>query len=375
MRKTIHINLPQIDDQEIQEVTKVLKSSSLTAHLGNGQMVKRFESEFAAFVDAKHAIAVNSGTAALHMTLMATNLAPKEEVIMPSFTFTATAEAAVLAGAKPLFVDIDPKTYNINAQKIENSITKKTKAIIAVDLYGLPANTLAIREIAEKYGLTVIEDAAQAHGAIYRERPIGAFSDMTCWSFYATKNMTTGEGGMITTNNDEYAEKLRCIRTHGEKEGYKSIMLGHNYRMPEIEAAIGHVQLQKLPGFLKKRRQNAELLTKELSNAKRLQLPVEPEECKHAWYLYTVRLLDADQQLRDNIVKQLREYGIESTAYYFIPIHLMPYYRRFGEYYLPETEKAVKQVFSLPINPNVTSEEINYIGISLRKSLEEMAAD
>ncbi len=374
MRKTIHINLPQIDDQEIQEVTKVLKSSHLTTHLGNGSMVRRFESEFAAFIDAKYAIAVNSGTAALHMAIMAAQLASQDEVILPSFTFTATAEAVVLAGAKPIFVDINAQTYNIDSQKIEALITKKTRAIIAVNLYGFPADMLAVKEIADKYGLIVIEDSAQAHGARYRGKPIGALSDMTCWSFYATKNMTTGEGGMVTTNDEDCAQKLRFIRTHGEKEGYKSIILGHNYRMPEIEAAIGHVQLQKLPGFLERRRQNAQLLTKELSGTKRLQLPFESEEYRHAWYVYTVRLENADPQLRDSVLNQLRERGVESVVYYALPIHLMPYYRRFGEYHLPETEKAAKQVFSLPINPNVTAKEIRYIKNSLTESLEEASS-
>jgi perosamine synthetase len=371
LRKTIHINLPLLDDQEVQEVTKVLKSSSLTSHSASGSMVRRFESVFAVFVGAKHAVAVNNGTAALHMAVLAAQVEPNGEVILPSFTFTATAEAVALAGAKPVFVDINPKTYNIDPQKIEALITKNTKAIIAVDLYGLPADMLIVKEIAKKHDLAVIEDSAQAHGAVYREKPIGSFSDMTCWSFYATKNMTTGEGGMVTTNNDDFAERLRCIRTHGEKEGYKSIMLGHNYRMPEIEAAIGHVQLKKLPGFLEKRRQNATLLTRELSSVKRLQLPVESEECKHAWYLYTVRVLDNDPSLRDTLMKQLRERNIESAVYYSPPIHLMPYYRRFGEYRLPETEKAAKQVLSLPVNPDVTAQEIGYVANSLIESLEE----
>jgi len=193
---------------------------------------------------------------------------------------------------------------------------------------------------------------------------------MSCFSFYANKLVTTGEGGMVTTSNDDYAERLRYIRKHGEKEGYKSIMLGHNYRMPEMEAAIGHVQLQKLPGFLEKRRRNAKLLTEKLSE-RRLQLPVEPEDCKHGWYLYTVRLLGADARMRDEVVGKLRERGIEATVYYSIPIHLMPYYRRFGEYHLPETEKAAQQVFSLPINPSVTSKEISYIGHSVMQVLKE----
>ncbi|NIR87520.1 DegT/DnrJ/EryC1/StrS family aminotransferase, partial [Candidatus Bathyarchaeota archaeon] len=247
MRKIISINMPKIGKQEIEAVVKVLKSGVLTAHPGNGPAVKQFEAEFRKFVITKHAIAVNNGTAALHMALLARGVTSGDEVILPSFTFTATAEAVVLTGAKPVFVDIDPHNYNIDPRKIEDAISAKTKVILPVDLYGLPADMQVIREIAQKHGLMVVEDAAQAHGAIYKEKPLGGFADMACWSFYATKNMTTGEGGMITTNHGEYAERLRCIRMHGEKEGYKSIMLGFNYRMPEIEAALGRVQLRKLP--------------------------------------------------------------------------------------------------------------------------------
>lgn len=366
----IPINVPQIDEREIQEVVKVLKSGLLTIHSGNGPMVKRFEAEFASFVNAEHAIAVNSGTAALHMALSTAGVASDDEVIMPSFTFTATAEATALAGAKPVFVDIAPHTCNVDPQRIEGAITEKTKAIMPVDLYGLPADMQVVNKIAQKHALTVVEDAAQAHGALYKGKPPGSFADMTCWSFYATKNMTTGEGGMVTTNNDEYAERLRYIRMHGEKEGYKSIMLGHNYRMPEIEAAIGYAQLRKLPGFLEKRRENAGLLTEKLSGIKGLQLPTEPRDYKHSWYLYTVRLQGADAVTRNKIVDELRKRAIGAAVYYHTPIHLMPYYRRFGECHLPETERAAQQVFSLPIHPGVASEEINYIGDSVMQTLK-----
>ncbi|MEM2250399.1 MAG: DegT/DnrJ/EryC1/StrS aminotransferase family protein, partial [Candidatus Bathyarchaeia archaeon] len=239
----IPINAPQIGEEEIEAVAKVLKSGILTHALGAGPMVKKFEEEFARFVEAKHAIAVNSGTAALHMALAAAGVKQGDEVVLPSFTFVATAETVVLAGARPVFVDINPETYNVSPEAVEKALTKKTKAVIAVDLYGSPADLKPIREIADKHGLKVIEDAAQAHGAVYKGKPVGSFADVACWSFYASKNMTTGEGGMVTTNDDEIAGTLRLIRSHGEKEKYKSVLLGHNYRMPEIEAAIGIVQL------------------------------------------------------------------------------------------------------------------------------------
>ncbi|MEM3703766.1 MAG: DegT/DnrJ/EryC1/StrS family aminotransferase [Candidatus Bathyarchaeia archaeon] len=358
----IPINAPQIGEEEVEAVVEVLRSGILTHGLGEGPMVKKFERDFADFVKAKHALAVNSGTAALHMAVLSVGVEPGEEVILPSFTFVATAEAVVLSGARPVFVDIDPETYNVSPERIEKSVTKKTKAIIAVDLYGSPSDLKPIREIADKHGLKVIEDAAQAHGALYQGKPVGAYADVACWSFYASKNMTTGEGGMVTTNNDEIAENLRLLRTHGEREKYRSIVLGHNYRMPEIQAAIGCVQLAKLPKFLAKRQENAEKLNAKLKYAKNLQLPTEPKNCKNSWYLYTVRLRNAERSRRDALVQKLKDKGIGAEIYYAYPIHLMPYYVKFGKFRLPETEKASGQVFSLPIHPGVTPEQLDFIG-------------
>jgi len=366
LKRLIPINAPQIGEEEIEAVVKVLKSGILTHSLGAGPVVTKFEKEFANFANTKHAIAVNTGTAALHVAVLAANVKPGEEVILPSFTFVATAEAVVIAGAKPVFVDIDPKTYNILPKKIEEAITRKTKAVIPVDLYGLPADVQPIKEIAEKHGLIVIEDAAQAHGATYKEKPAGFFADVACWSLYASKNMTTGEGGVITTSNDEMADEMRLIRSHGEKAKYASFMLGHNYRMTEIQAAIGCVQLKKLPAFLSKRRSNARRLTEILKKTEKLQLPQEPKNFGHSWYLYTVRLKDATERERDRIVEELKKEGIGAEVYYVNPVHLMPYYRNvFGKFGLPETEEAAKQIMSLPVHPSVKEEQIDYIGQTL----------
>ncbi|MBX5321565.1 MAG: DegT/DnrJ/EryC1/StrS family aminotransferase [Candidatus Bathyarchaeota archaeon] len=361
----IPINAPQIGEEEIEAVVKVLKSGVLTNALGAGPMVEKFEGDFAKFVKAKHALAVNSGTAALHMAVVSAGIRRDDEVILPSFTFVATAETVVLAGAKPVFVDINPETYTISPEEIEKAITSKTKAVIAVDLYGAPADMKPIREIADKHELKIIEDAAQAHGAIYSGKPVGAYADITCWSFYASKNMTTGEGGMITTNDDELAETLRLIRCHGEKQKYMSTIIGHNYRMPEIEAAIGIVQLRRLPGFLAKRRENAERLTAKLCKAENLQLPREQPNCRNSWYLYTVRLKGASRAKRDAVVEQLKSKGIGAEVYYPWPIHLMPAYRRFRRLRLTETEKAAEQVFSLPIHPSVSAQQADFIGETL----------
>jgi len=367
----IPVNMPLIGREEINAAAKVLKSGVLTGRLGSGPMAKHLESNFAKFVKAKHAITVNSGTAALHMTLWATGIGVGDEVILPSFTFISTAEVVALLGAKPVFVDIKPSTYNIDSAKVERAVTARTKAIMTVDLYGLPAETDKVKEIADKHKLVLVEDAAQAHGASYKGKPPSYFADMTCWSFYASKNMTTGEGGMITTDNDDYAEKLRLIRSHGEREEYQAAALGHNYRMPEIEAAIGIEQLKKLPTFADKRRKNATTLTEKLRDVKDLVLPIETKGCRSSWYLYTVRLRNGNARDRDKIVGNLRKKGVGATVYYHMPIHLMPYYQRFRIYRLPHSEKAAQQVFSLPVHPKVTPRNIELIAEAAKKAVKK----
>jgi perosamine synthetase len=357
----IQINAPQIDQKEIDAVVKVLKSGILTHGLGAGPMVTEFENSFAKFAKAKHAIAMNTGTAALHTALASVGVKAGDEVILPSFTFVATAEVVVFTGAKPVFVDINPETYTVSPKAIEKAITKKTKVIMPVDLYGMSADMQPIKEIASKHGLRIIEDAAQAHGAVYKGKPPGAYADAACWSFYGSKNMTTGEGGMLTTNDDKIAEAPRYIRSHGERQKYKSLMLGHNYHMPEIEAAIGRVQLKKLPKLVAKRRDNARRLAEKLAKAKGLQLPIEPKSFKCSWYLYTVRLRNVKRQKRDKFVEKLKQKGIGAFVCYMNPIHLMPYYRKLGKYRLPETEKASEQVFSLPVHPGVAVEQIDFV--------------
>lgn len=358
----IQINAPQIGHEEIEAVIKVMKSGGLTHGLGAGAMVTEFEKAFAEYAKVKHAVAMNTGTSALHSSLVAAGVRRGDEVILPSFTFVATAEVVVMSGAKPVFGDINPDTYTISSDAVKKATTRKTKAVLPVDLYGLPSDMQPIKEVAAKHGLKIVEDAAQAHGSTYKAKPTGAFADAACWSFYGSKNMTTGEGGMMTTNNDQIAETARVIRSHGEKEKYMSDMLGHNYHMPEIEAAIGCVQLKRLPEFVAKRRKNAERLTKILEKSGKLQLPTEPKGFKCSYYLYTVRLKNASRAKRDKLVEELKKKGIGAFVYYVSPIHLMPFYRRFGKRRLPVTEKASDQVFSLPVHPGVTEEQIDYIG-------------
>ncbi len=342
----IPINLPKIGEEEVQAVVKVLRSGMLTSGLGMGPAVTEFEKGFAKMAGAKHAVAVNTGTAALHAAIMAVGVKHGDEVILPSFTFVATAEAVALAGAKPVFADIDPKTYNLSPSAVEKALTKKTKAILPVDLYGFSAEMKPLREIADKNGLSLVEDAAQAHGTTYEKKPAGAFADAACWSMYASKNIMTGEGGVVTTNNDQTAETLRMIRTHGEKAKYASLILGTNYRMSEIQAAIGNVQLERLSGFVAKRRQNAQLLTKLLEKNSKLVLPYEAKDRLHSWYLYTARLNDGTENQRNTIIAELKNKGIGAEAYYVNPVHQMPFYREnYGSRQTPRNGESVKAGF------------------------------
>ena len=366
----IPINLPKITEEEIDAVIKVMRSGILTTGLGAGPKVTEFEKDYCGFAGVKHAIAVNTGTAALHAALLAAGIKSGDEIILPAFTFVATAEAVVMTGAKPVFADIDPITYTLSPNSAEKAVTEKTKGIIPVDLYGLPADTSPIQEIAAKQNLTIIEDCAQSHGATYHDKPAGATANIACWSLYAAKNIGTGEGGVVTTDNDELAEKVRMVRTHGEKVKYTSMMLGTNYRMTEIQAAIGVIQLKKLPEFLAKRAHNAKLLTDLLQKTDKLTLPPQLSDRTPSYYLYTVRINNTTEAKRNSIIKQMHDKGIGADAYYPTPINQMPYYKNnFGEFDLPETEKAAKQVLSLPIHPGVTDEQIDFIATTLLELL------
>ena len=361
----IPINLPKIGNEEIEAVVQVLRSGILTTGLGAGPKVSEFEKLYSTFAGVKHAVAVNTGTAALHAAVLAAGVGPGDEVILPSFTFVATAEAVVLAGAKPVFADIDPKTYTLSPEAFESSITERTKAVIPVDLYGLPADTRPIVNVAAKHSTVVIEDTAQSHGATYEGNPAGTVADIACWSLYAAKNIGTGEGGMVTTDNEGLAERVRMVRTHGEKVKYSSLMLGTNYRMTEIQAAIGIEQLKKLPTFFARRFHNAKALTELLSKSDKITLPPELGNRKSSWYLYTIRINNVSALQRNSIIEQMHSKGIGAEAYYPTPVHQMPYYKAFGTFSLPETEKAANQVLSLPIHPGVTDEQIITIADTL----------
>lgn len=367
MKGIIKINEPIIGDEEIEAVTNVLKSGNLTERSGFGPSVLEFERKFAKFVDTKYAIAMNSGTSSIHAALLAAGVGPGDDVLVPSFTFSSTATSVLLTGARPIFADIDPKTYCINIDTINDSITERTRAIIPVHLYGMPADLDPIIEVARSHDIVIIEDAAQAHGAIYKDRKIGSIGDMTCFSFYAGKNMTTGEGGMVTTNDETYAETLRTIRIHGEERPYWVTRVGLNYRMTEIAASIGICQLAKLPKFLEKRKKNANELLKKLSDIEKLILPTQFDDREHAWYVFTVRLKGKYAKRRNKILQKLLSKQIYATVYYETPVHLLPLYRRITKVSLPETEKVSREVFSLPIHPRIDFKDLTFIASTLKR--------
>jgi dTDP-4-amino-4,6-dideoxygalactose transaminase len=371
VRDLIRINQPIIGKEEIDAATEVLRSGILTEKSGMGPRVLEFEKEFARYVGAKHGVALSSGTAALHAALLVAGVKPGDEVIVPSFTFHATAEVVLLAGAEPVFADIDPDAYTITTETVEAVMTRNTKVIMPVHLYGLPADLDPLKKLARERGLTLIEDAAQAHGAEYNGSKIGSIGDMTCFSMYAGKNMTTGEGGMVTTNDDDYSEKLRMIRSHGEQRPYWPTTVGNNYRMTELLAAVGIAQLKKLPSFLERRRKNAQFFGGKFGVLGKVMPPKEPEGRKSAWYLYTLRLRGANAGKRNKVIEKLRSRNIEAAVYYESPLHMLPLYRErsTARRPLPETEKACRQVFSLPVHPKLAESELEYIFETLKRVL------
>ena len=370
MRKNIQLFQPSIGREEMEAVMGVLRDKTLTDEVGSGAYVKKFEEAYARYVGAKYAVAMSSGTAALHASLLLADVGPGDEVIVPSFAQTSTAEAVALTGAKPVFADINIKTYCLDPKSVEEKITSKTRAIIPVHVFGLMAEMDAIREIAKEHDIYVIEYAGQAHGAEFKGQKAGTYGDLACFSFNALSIITTGEGGMVTTNRRDYAEELQSIRVHGFGRYGSSERLGHNYKMTEIAAALGYYQLQKLPRLLEARRRNAQILTSLLESVGRLELPEEPPEYKHAWSLYTVRLRGGKVGERNKLVMKLNASGIQAKVFYQPPIHMAPFYRR--KYGLrprshPNTETAARQVFSLPCHQGLGEEDFKYMAQKLKR--------
>lgn len=358
----IAINIPIVGKEEISAVTSILKNGALTsaANLG-GKHVQNFEKSVASFVNSKYAIAVNSGTAALQAALYALDIKKGDEVLVPSFTFVATANAVVSTGAKPIFVDILKENFTIDPDDLEKKITKKTRAIIPVHLYGNVAIIERLSEISKKYNIPIIEDSAQSLGSTYKGKHTGTFFEMGCYSMYPAKVMTAGEGGFVVTNNKNLRDKLLMIRNHGMVHGYDTRIFGLNLRLPEINAAIATVQMKKLPNFLKSRRNNAKLLSKLLSDLK-VTLPIERKNENVNWYLYTI-----SSDKRDKLLKKLNEKEIGAASYYPTPIHKTPFYKLKTK--LPVTDWASSHVLSLPIHPGVTQKNIEFIAKTMHEIL------
>jgi len=368
--QTIPINKPIIGNEELRAAANVLRSGFLTEKMGSGPYVTRFETTFAKYVGTRYAVAVNNGTSALHAALLAAGVGLEDEVIVPSLTFVATAEAVALTGARPVFADIDAHSYCLDPAEVRGAINERTKAIIPVHLYGLPADMDPIMEVAHDHGVLVIEDAAQAHGAEYGGQKAGALGDMACFSFYGSKNMTTGEGGMITTNSREYADAIGLIRNHGEEKYYQSVALGHNYRMPEVAAAIGCEQLLKLPRFLEARQRNAKTLLETLADLNEVQLPQVPEDSMSAWYVFTLRVRGANAAKRNKVLRRIRERRVGAQVYYPKPVHKMPYYQSsYGRTRLPKTETAARQVFSLPVHPSLSENDVTRVVAAVKDAV------
>lgn len=358
----INMAKPQIGDDEKKAVMEVMDSGIIAS----GPRTKAFEEAFAGMCTTKHAIATTSGTTALHIAMLAHKIGPGDEVITSAFTFIASGNSVLFVGARPVFVDIDPRTFNLDVTKLEAAITPKTKAILPVHLFGLSCDMDAIMAVAKKHNLAVIEDACQSHGATFKGKKVGSFGTGT-FSLYPTKNITSGEGGMITTDDDVIAEKCRVIRNHGMRKRYYHDELGYNFRMSDMHAAIGLAQIAKLDSFNAKRRENAAFYDKAL---KGVVTPFVPEGCEHVYHQYTVRVAGGK---RDALRAFLAEHEIGSEVYYPVPIHKQSFYMSEYGYNvsLPETEKAALEVLSIPVHPGITAADREKVAAAINEFMSK----
>lgn len=367
MRMKVSLAEPDIGEDEAQAVYEVVRSGWIS----EGKLVREFEDQFASYVGSKHAIATFNGTVGLHLMLLAYGIGSGDEVIVPSLTFISTVTSVMYADAKPVFAEINPLTFNLDPNDIERHITNRTKAIIPVHYGGQPADMIPILEIAEKYQLYVFEDAAEAHGAEYASKKVGTFGHAAMFSFTPTKNITTGEGGIITTNDSKIAKNIRLLKNHGQESLYRHIVLGYNYRMTEMQAALGLKQLEKLDGIIAKKRKNAKFLSAEISQINGLSPPFMGKNRKHTYMLYTISIEPEQIKLsRDEILQALQTKGIEARVY-FPPVHLQPLFKKLGyeEGMLPTTEKLYKNILSLPFHSKLNHEQLFYMLTSLREIL------
>jgi perosamine synthetase len=355
----IPISKPYIGEAEKRAVMEVLDSGMLV----QGSRAARLEEKFAAACGVKHAVATSSGTTALHLALLAHGVGPGDEVITPSFTFIASVNSILFCGAQPVMVDIQANSFNIDPSRVEAAVTPRTKAIMPVHLYGQTCDMDALQAIADRHGLAIIEDACQAVGARYQGRAAGSFGT-GCFSLYATKNVMSGEGGMITTDNDELADRCRMLRNHGMQRRYYHDMLGYNFRTSDLHAAIGLAQIERLEEFTAKRRANAAYLNAHITS---VITPQVQAGCEHVWHQYTVRV-DGGRD-RDAAVKQLNEAGVGTGIFYPVPAHKQAYLIALGldGVHLPVTEKLAQEVISLPVHPQLSQADLETIVSEVNK--------
>lgn len=381
MKHYIHFAQPLFGREEKKEVLDALDSGWVTL----GPRTKQFEENFANYIGAKYAIAVSSCTAALHLSLIIASIKPGDEVITTPFTFAATLNTILHAGATPIFVDIEPKTFLIDVSKIEAKITKKTKAIIPVHYAGQPVDMNQIAKLAKKYNLIIIEDAAHALGTEYKGRKVGSFGNLTCFSFHPIKNISTGDGGMITTNNKAYAKRLKVLRLHGmSKDAWKRHdstgswkydieEAGYKYNMTDIQAALGIHQLKKLDSFIKKREEYAQIYDKALSKIPEITIPYVLDNIRHARNLYTIMIGTKNLKIdRDELVELLKQANI-GVSVYFVPLHLLSLYKRkynFKKGDFPIAETIYEKIISLPLYPKMKKKEVIYVIETLRSLIE-----
>ncbi len=370
-----------VDDEDIQAVIEVLRSDWLTT----GPKVPEFEQALARYVSAKYAVAVSSGTAALHCAMYALGIGPGDEVIVPAMTFAASANCVVFQGGTPVFADVDAATLLIDPNDVERRITPRTKAIIAVDYAGQPCDYHALREIADRHHLSVAADACHSLGASYRGRAVGSLADLSVFSFHPVKHITTGEGGMITTDREEYEKRLRIFRNHGitsdhrqrEAQGswvYEMVDLGHNYRITDFQCALGLSQLRKLPQWLARRREIARQYDEAFAGIKGIRRLAVEGEVRHAYHLYVIRVNQDETGLdRQTLFQALRSRGIGVNVHY-IPVHLHPFYqKRFktGRGLCPVAESAYEQILSLPMYPAMTDADIQTVINTVRTLMKQ----
>lgn len=370
---TIPYGRQSITEEDIQAVVDVLRSDYLTT----GPKVSEFEKKVADYVGAKYAVAIANGTAALHAACFAAGIGKGDEVITTPITFAASANCVLYCGGKPVFADINPNTYNINPEEIEKKITEKTKAVIPVHFTGQPCDMERISDIAKKHNLVVIQDGAHALGADFRGQKIGSTGDMTIFSFHPVKHITTGEGGMIVTNNEEYYKRLVLFRSHGitrdesmllKNEGgwyYEQLALGYNYRITDIQCALGISQMTRLDGFIEKRRRLVERYNAAFAGNQGIKTPFAEEGCNSSWHLYIIQV-----DRRGEVFEKLRAAGIGVNVHY-IPVYRHPYYQENGyrDVYCENAENLYKHIISLPLYPDLTDEQQDYI---IEKVLEAL---